>query len=115
MILAEKHQVGCVMDIGSFVVATMIDPKEQFWGRLLSITAAGVVIRGIDAKLTDQYTYQVGKPEQEVFAQTQFIPARRLMSIWLDEAQGIVPSIAQRIRDHSSLDDDGICGMVGDN
>lgn len=94
------------MKVQDFVTVHLGDPREQHWGRLLRLDAAGVIIRGIDVRQLESFRYQFKKQEQIVFPQTVFFPMRRIEQISLDEATGNIPSTIQLLRQHTGLSDD---------
>ncbi|MCB1041303.1 MAG: hypothetical protein KDC35_00070 [Acidobacteria bacterium] len=95
---------------GAFAVIKVIEPKAQYWGRLIEISPAGVIFRGIEVTMIERYKYQIGKDDCEVFPETLFVPSRRLLCIALDENQGTVPSVIDSIRSYTGLHDDEIMG-----
>jgi len=84
------------MELYSMVIVSLHDPKERIWGQLLSITQAGITVRGIDLNSFDDFIRQVKHPEGEpVRLATLFYPMLRVERIALDEPQGAIPSLAQ--------------------
>ena len=78
------------------VVVSLHDPKERIWGQLLSVTQAGVTVRGLDLNSFDDFIRQVKNPEEEpVRLATLFYPMQRVERVALDEPQGSIPSMAQ--------------------
>jgi hypothetical protein len=84
------------MELNAIVIVSLHDPKERIWGQLLSLTEAGVTVRGIDLNSFDDFVRQVKQPEEgQVGLATIFYPMRRIERIALDEAQGSIPSLSQ--------------------
>lgn len=84
------------MELNSMVIISLNDPKERIWGQLLSITDAGVTLRGIALNSFEEFLHQAKTPEEEpVGLATLFYPMRRVERIALDEPQGSIPSLAQ--------------------
>ena len=47
------------MDTGQLVLVTLNNPREKFWGMLLSLTPAGVNVRGVDLQSLDDFMQMV--------------------------------------------------------
>ena len=85
------------METGSIVIVSLIAPKEKIWGRLDSLTQAGITIRGIDLNSFDDWLRQILDAQPAVLAlPTIFYPMLRVERIALDEPSGELPSLAQR-------------------
>ncbi|CAM2007052.1 hypothetical protein [Acanthopleuribacter pedis] len=94
------------MKANDFVIAHLIEPKEQVWGKLIELKQAGIVIRGIDLKQTDTFKYQFRGEDRKVYPQTLFVPMRRVVQIALDESLDDLPSIIASICDYTELSPD---------
>jgi hypothetical protein len=80
----------------SIVVLSLHSPKERLWGELVSISLAGVTLRGIDLSSFDDFISQVLHPEGDrIGLPTLFFPMLRIERIALDEARGSIPSMAE--------------------
>ena len=85
------------MEIDSIVIVSLLAPKEKIWGRLVSLTQAGITIQGIDLNAFDDWVSQVLDAEPGVVTlATVFYPMLRVERIAQDEPQGEIPSLAQR-------------------
>jgi hypothetical protein len=83
------------MDPHSIVVVSLHTPKERVWGELLSISSAGVTLRGIDLGSFDDFVSQILHPEGDrIGLPTLFFPMLRIERIALDEPHGSIPSMA---------------------
>ena len=51
-----------IMEIDSIVIVSLHSPKEKIWGRLHSLTPAGVTIQGIDLNAFDDWVRQIRTP-----------------------------------------------------
>ncbi len=96
------------MEAGDFIHVSLIEPTERLWGRLIKISEAGVVFRGIDVRQLELFKYQFKHKERTIFPQTLFLPMRRVQKIDLDEAMHTLPSVIQSIRTITGLDEDEI-------
>jgi len=84
------------MELNAVVIVSLHEPKERIWGQLISLTDAGVTLRGIDLNSFDDFVSQVKQPEEgQVGLATIFYPMRRVERIALDEAKGSIPSLSQ--------------------
>jgi len=85
------------MEIDSIVIVSLHSPKEKIWGRLHSLTPAGVTIQGIDLNAFDDWVRQVLEAQPLVVAlSTVFYPMHRVERIAQDDPSGEIPSLAQR-------------------
>ena len=85
------------MEADSIVIVSLHAPKEKVWGRLLSLTEAGVTIQGIDLNAFDDWVRQILDTEPNtVTLSTIFHPMHRVERIAQDEPSGEIPSLAQR-------------------
>ena len=82
---------------GSPVVLYLRDPKEKIWGILGSLTAAGIVLRGIDLAAFEDWMRQEARGEEDLLGLvTLFYPMHRLERLEKDETVGPVMSYAER-------------------
>ncbi len=79
----------------SAVVVNLQNPKEKFWGVVLSIKASGITIRGIDLNSFDDWSRGVAKGEGDMGLSTTFFPIHRVERVTLDESVGSVLSLAE--------------------
>jgi hypothetical protein len=87
------------MEINSIVILSLMAPKEKVWGQLVTLSAAGVTVRGIEIDSFDDFVRQiVGQEEVSVGMATVFYPIHRVERIALDEPSGSLPSLADRFR-----------------
>lgn len=85
------------MNPGDLVIAVMQNPREQVWGVVHSLSAAGLTVRGINTRNFEEWSRQLGAgSEPELGLETVFFPAHRIERISLDEQIGSVPSLASR-------------------
>ncbi len=87
------------MEINSIVIVSLTAPKDKVWGQLLSLTTAGVTVRGIELDSFDDFVRQiVSQEEATVGMATLFYPMHRVERIAWDEPSGSLPSLADRFR-----------------
>lgn len=88
---------------GSLVVVSLASPREKFWGVLLSLSASGVILRGLPLEAFEDFLLQCAPgtrtlPQARLGATTVFFPAHRIERIELDETAGAVEGFADRFR-----------------
>ena len=87
---------------GALVVVSLNSPREKFWGGLLSLTVAGVSLRGITLESLDDFARQL-KIGELADPGLVFFPMHRVERIELDTRSGEVPSLAERFLAKSGL------------
>ena len=88
---------------GVIVLLTLNSPREKFWGMLLSISVAGIAIRGIPLESFEDILRQVRADEPADFT-TAFFPMHRVERISLDLPSGEMPSLAEQFASRSGKD-----------
>ena len=79
------------------VVLYLHTPKEKVWGLLVSIMAAGVVVRGIDLNAFEDWLRQEARGEEPMMGpSTLFYPLSRLERMERDESMGPIIGYADR-------------------
>ena len=82
---------------GHPVVLYLQQPKEKIWGILLSISGPGVVVRGIDLAVFDDWMRQEARGDEPLIGLvTLFYPIHRLERLERDETIGPLLSYADR-------------------
>lgn len=76
---------------------TLSSPREKFWGAILTISPAGVSIRGIGLESFEDFLRQV-RDGESVTASAVFFPMHRIERMELDERNGDVPSMYERFK-----------------
>jgi hypothetical protein len=85
------------VNAGSLVLLHLVEPKERYWGLLLSLGPAGATLRGIDVAVFDDWARQCRtEGEAELGVSTLFVPMRRVEKIFEDARVGSVASYAER-------------------
>ncbi len=83
------------METGQLVLVTLNNPREKLWGVLLSLTPAGVSVRGVDLQSLDDFM-QLVKSGEPATAGVIFFPMHRVQRIELDGRNGDLPSLAEQ-------------------
>ena len=91
------------MEIGSIVVVNLQGPREKILGKLLSLSSSGITIRGIDVNSFKDWMNQFTGPEtvHTMRPTTVFFPMHRVVSCYLDEDMGAVPSFGSQFAERT--------------
>ncbi len=82
---------------GSPAVLYLNDPKEKIWGLVVSVSAAGVVLRGLRLDSFEDWMRQEARGEEELLGLvTSFYPLPRIERLEEDRSVGLVVSYSQR-------------------
>jgi hypothetical protein len=79
----------------SAVLVNLQNPKEKFWGVILSVRSSGITVRGIDLNSFDDWSRGVAKGDRDMGLSTTFFPIHRVERVSLDESLGSVLSLAE--------------------
>ena len=85
------------------MLATLANPREKFWGRLLEIDVRGAVVCGIPLDSFEDFVRQLRAGEAAVPVVT-FFPMHRLQSLEVERSDGALPSLADRLRQQTGAD-----------
>ncbi len=81
---------------GVAVVLYLHTPREKLWGVLLSLEPAGIVIRGVDLAVFDDWVRQEQRGEEGIGLSTLFYPMTRVERMERDETAGPLESLTDR-------------------
>jgi hypothetical protein len=88
---------GFALRPGSPAVLHLEGPREKLWGLLIEILPAGIVVRGLDLVVFDDWVRQEARGEEAMLGPTTaFYPMSRVVRIDLDETVGPVSSLSDR-------------------
>jgi hypothetical protein len=80
------------------VLVFLRDPKQKAWGLLLSLGPAGVVLRGMDLAIFEDWLRQEARREdRQIGPTTLFYPMWRVERMERDETIGPVAAYADRL------------------
>ena len=85
---------------GSVVLLTLVEPRQKFFGVLVELDSAGIVLRGIPLESLDDLARQIRSGER-ANASTIFFPMHRVERMELDAADGELPSLAEGFASHA--------------
>ena len=85
------------------VVVTLGNPREKFWGVILSLTPEGLSLCGIELASFEDLVSIV--KEGDLFtASVVFFPMHRLERVELDLPDGAIPSLGQRFASRTGVE-----------
>lgn len=87
------------MDIDSYVLLHLTNPREKFWGVLKEQSPAGITVRGLSLDAFEEWLREVARRESpSCHPSTVFFPMHRVERVFVDETAGEVISFADRFR-----------------
>jgi hypothetical protein len=87
---------------GIMVLVTLGNPREKFWGAILSLSTEGLSLCGVELASLDDLVSLV---KDEPFSPgVVFVPMHRVERMELDLPDGSIPSLAQRFASKTGLD-----------
>jgi hypothetical protein len=97
------HMGGNPFRPGVMVLVTLGNPREKFWGAILSLTPEGLSLCGVELASFDDLVSLV--KEGEPFSPgVVFLPMHRVERMELDLPDGSIPSLSQRFTAKTGLD-----------
>ncbi|MDP9158741.1 MAG: hypothetical protein M3O09_00730 [Acidobacteriota bacterium] len=81
---------------------TLANPREKFWGTLLSLAVEGLSICGIEVHSFDDLISLV--KSGDVFSSLVFFPMHRIERVELDLPNGNIPSLSERFTERTGSD-----------
>jgi hypothetical protein len=88
---------------GTMVVTTLANPREKFWGAILSLSPEGLSLRGIELASFEDLVTMV-KDGEPFSLGVVFFPMHRVERMELDLPDGNIPSLSQRFTAKTGLD-----------
>jgi len=80
---------------GAMVVVTLGNPRDKFWGMILSLAPEGLSMTGIELASFEDFVVMV-KDGEAFTPAVVFFPMHRIERIELDLPDGSLPSLSQR-------------------
>ena len=87
---------------GSMVVVTLGNPRDKFWGMILSLAPEGVSLSGIELASFEDLVVMV-KDGEPFTPAVVFFPMHRIERVELDLPDGSLPSLSQRFSAQTGL------------
>jgi hypothetical protein len=88
---------------GAFVIVTLGNPREKFWGVILGLSEPGISLRGVDLAAFEDLVAMI-KAGDAFTSGVVFFPMHRIERIELDLPEGNIHSLAERFRDKTGHD-----------
>ena len=88
---------------GAMVIVTLSNPRDKFWGAILSLMPEGLSLSGVELASFDDLVAMIkegGPPSAGVV----FFPMHRVERMELDLPDGDVPSLLQRFASRTGMD-----------
>ena len=85
------------------VVTTLAEPREKFWGAILSLSPEGLSLRGIELASFEDLVALI-KDGEPFSLSVVFFPMHRVERMELDLPDGNIPSLSQRFTSKTGLD-----------
>ena len=95
------------------MIATLANPREKFWGMILSLAAEGLSLSGVELASFEDLTVMVRDGEPFTPA-VVFFPMHRLERVELDLPDGNLPSLSQRFLAKTSLAPTAVLALGSD-
>jgi hypothetical protein len=96
------HTGGNPFRAGIMVLVTLGNPREKFWGAILSLTPEGLSLCGVELASFDDLVSLV-KDGEPFSSGVVFFPMHRLERMELDLPDGNIPSLSQRFTNKTGL------------
>ncbi len=88
---------------GAFVIVTLSNPREKFWGVILDLNDRGLSLRGVDLAAFEDLVAMV-KSGAPFTSGVVFFPMHRVERLELDLPEGGIHSLAQRFKEKTGQD-----------
>jgi hypothetical protein len=88
---------------GSIVTVILHSPREKLIGVLEEISAAGVMLRGIDLSYFEDWSRAVASGEPHLSMGDYYFPMWRVERVALDQRDGEIPSMAEQFEKITGL------------
>jgi hypothetical protein len=94
---------------GAIVVVTLGNPRDKFWGMILTLAPMGLSMGGIELASFEDLIVMV-KDGESFSPAVVFFPMHRIERIELDLPDGSLPSLSQRFLAKTGLDPAAVLG-----
>jgi hypothetical protein len=88
---------------GAMVVVTLANPREKFWGAVLSLAPEGLCLRGIELASFEDLLNLI-RDGEPFTSGVVFFPMHRVERMELDLPDGAIPSLSQRFATKTGTD-----------
>ncbi len=89
----------------SIVIIYLQNPKEQIWGKIISLKEYGINIKGIEIKSFDDWLCSLNTKDESIGLGLYevFFPMWRLEKIYLDENIEGLASLQERLENRTDI------------
>jgi len=87
---------------GAVVIANLCNPREKFWGMILSLASEGLSMSGVELASFEDLATMV-KDGEPFTPAVVFFPMHRIERVELDLPDGNLPSLSQRFLAKTNL------------
>jgi len=88
---------------GALVLLTLSAPREKFWGAILSLSTAGIALRGCELVSFEDFVAMTRSGE-DFTPGAVFFPMHRVERIEIDAPANGLPSLAERFATETGVD-----------
>jgi len=88
---------------GSMVVLTLVNPREKFWGAILSLAPEGLTLRGTELASFEDVV-NIIKDGEPFTCGVVFFPMHRVERMERDLPDGAIPSLSDRFASKTGVD-----------
>jgi hypothetical protein len=88
---------------GAMVVVTLGNPRDKFWGMILTLAPEGLSLSGLELASFEDFVVMV-KEGESFSPAVVFFPMHRIERIELDLPDGSLPSLSQRFSAKTGFD-----------
>ena len=88
---------------GTMAVVTLGSPREKFWGAVLSLTAEGISLCGVELASFEDLVSMI-KEGEPLSPTVVFFPMHRVERMEMDLPDGSIPSLSQRFAAKTNFD-----------
>jgi hypothetical protein len=111
-VIAAQKSASAPFEPGSMVVVTLGNPRDKFWGMILSLAAEGLSMSGLELASFEDFVLMV-KEGESFSPAVVFFPMHRIERIELDLPDGSLPSLSQRFSAKTGLDPAELLSSTG--
>lgn len=97
---------------GAMVVVTLGNPRDKFWGMILTLAQEGLSISGAELASFEDLVLMV-KDGESFSPAVVFFPMHRFERIELDLPDGNLPSLSQRFSAKTGIEPSALLGSPG--
>ena len=98
---------------GALVIVTLCNPREKFWGMILTLRGEGLSLSGAELASFEDLTVMV-KDGEPFTPAVVFFPMHRIERVELDLPDGSLPSLSQRFFSKTGLEPSAALKPVSD-